>query len=172
MSEEEKAIQFYKRFIEAEEQELKWMYREDEEYYKDAIEQKELLIKGWKNILNFITKLQKENKQKNEEIELWMNEMESWDEREQVDNLKSLLYGDRITNYGKRKLVTYYEEKIKKLIKEKNEKDKIINSMTDYIINLIEYNNPEEKRDKEEIKQHFETQIKKKEMRNNRICFL
>ena len=63
---DEKAIQFYKRFIEAEEQELEWMYKEDEEYYRDSIEQKELLIKGWKNILNLITKLQKEN-------EYWKN---------------------------------------------------------------------------------------------------
>lgn len=61
LSEEEKVIQFYKRFIEAEEQELEWMYKEDEEYYRDSIEQKELLIKGWRNILNLITKQQKEN---------------------------------------------------------------------------------------------------------------
>lgn len=61
LSEEEKAIQFYKRFIEAEEQELEWMYKEDEEYYRDSIKQKELLIKGWRNILNLITKQQKEN---------------------------------------------------------------------------------------------------------------
>ena len=61
LSEDEKAIQFYKRFIETEEQELEWMYKEDEEYYRDSIEQKELLIKGWRNILNLITKLQKEN---------------------------------------------------------------------------------------------------------------
>ena len=63
LSEDEKAIQFYKRFIEAEEQELEWMYKEDEEYYRDSIEQKELSIKGWKNILNLITKLQKENEE-------------------------------------------------------------------------------------------------------------
>ena len=69
LSEEEKVIQFYKRFIEAEEQELEWMYREDEEYYRDSIEQKELLIKGWRNILNLITKLQKENKEKDKQID-------------------------------------------------------------------------------------------------------
>ncbi len=63
MTEEEKAIQFYKRFIEAEEQELEWMYKEDEEYYRDSIEQKELLIKGWRNILNLITKLRQENEE-------------------------------------------------------------------------------------------------------------
>ena len=63
MTEEEKAIYFYKRFIAAEEQELEWMYKEDEGYYRDSIEQKELLIKGWRNILNLITKLQKENEE-------------------------------------------------------------------------------------------------------------
>lgn len=80
MSEEEKAIQFYKKFIDAEEKELEWMYKNDEEFYKDDIEQKELLIKGWKNILNLITKLQKENKKKDiyikhsEDITKEMNE--------------------------------------------------------------------------------------------------
>lgn len=69
LSEEEKTIQFYKRFIEAEEQELEWMYKEDEEYYRDSIEQKELLIKGWRNILNLITKLQKENEEKDKQID-------------------------------------------------------------------------------------------------------
>lgn len=68
LSEDEKAIQFYKRFIEAEEQELEWMDKEDEEYYRDSIEQKELLIKGWRNILNLITKLQKENEEKDKII--------------------------------------------------------------------------------------------------------
>lgn len=76
LSEEEKAIQFYKRFIEAEEQELEWMYREDEEYYRDSIEQKELLIKGWRNILNLITKLQKENEEKDNQIDLMIEEYE------------------------------------------------------------------------------------------------
>lgn len=75
LSEEEKAIQFYKRFIEAEEQELEWMYKEDEEYYRDSIEQKELLIKGWRNILNLITKLQKENEEKDKQIEALKEEV-------------------------------------------------------------------------------------------------
>ena len=75
LSEDEKAIQFYKRFIETEEQELEWMYKEDEEYYKDSIEQKELLIKGWKNILNLITKLQKENEEKDKQIDLMAEEI-------------------------------------------------------------------------------------------------
>lgn len=68
MSDEEKAIQFYKKFIDTEEQELEWMYKEDEEYYKDDIEQKKLLIKGWKNILNLVTKLQEEIEQKDKYI--------------------------------------------------------------------------------------------------------
>lgn len=68
MSEEEKAIQFYKKFIDAEEQELEWMYKEDEEYYKNDIEQKELLIKGWKSILNIINNLQKEIEKKEKRL--------------------------------------------------------------------------------------------------------
>ena len=76
LSEDEKAIRFYKRFIETEEQELEWMYKEDEEYYRDSIEQKELLIKGWRNILNLITKLQKENEEKDKQINLMAKAMD------------------------------------------------------------------------------------------------
>lgn len=80
ISDEEKSIQFYKKFIEAEEQELEWMYREDEEYYRDCIEQKELLIKGWRNILNLITKLKEEiNILKSENSTAW----EDWNNLEQ-----------------------------------------------------------------------------------------
>lgn len=57
---ENKAIKFYKSFIEAQEKELDWMEKEDEEYYKDEIEEKQLLIKGFKTILNLIENQQKE----------------------------------------------------------------------------------------------------------------
>ena len=53
---EEKAIKFYKNYIENQEKELDWMYKQDEEYYRDEIEQKELLIKGFRVILNLIQK--------------------------------------------------------------------------------------------------------------------
>lgn len=96
LSEEEKTIQFYKRFIEVEEQELEWMYKEDEEYYRDSIEQKELLIKGWRNILNFITKLQKDNKEKDKTI----NKMASYIGAISYDNIIEKLKDDDIAYYG------------------------------------------------------------------------
>lgn len=43
--------------------------------------------------------------------------------------------------------------------KEIEKKDKIIDEMADNIVYLIEYNNPEEIRDVEEIKQYFEKKI-------------
>lgn len=95
-------------------------------------------------------------------LEIFTEEVESAKHYEEIDAFEKYVLKNHIIILNL----------IKRLKKENEEKDKIINSMTDYIINLIEYNNPGEKRDKEEIKQHFETQIKKKEMRNNRICFL
>lgn len=57
---ENKAINFYKNFIKDKEKELEWMIDQDEEYYKDEIEQSELLIQGFKTILSLIEKKQKE----------------------------------------------------------------------------------------------------------------
>ena len=57
---EDKAIKFYTNYIQAQEKELDWMYKQDEEYYKNEIEQKELLIKGFRTILNQIQKQKKE----------------------------------------------------------------------------------------------------------------
>ena len=54
------------------------------------------------------------------------DKMNNWDKEEEINKLKSLLYSNRITQYGKRKLIDYYEEKIKTLIKENKEKDKEI----------------------------------------------
>ena len=42
-------------------------------------------------------------------------------------------------------------------------KDKIINEMAEYIIDLIKYNNSEEERDKEEIKEYFTKKAEKGE---------
>lgn len=50
---------------------------------------------------------------------------------------------------------------ITKLQKENEEKDKQIDLMANYIVDLIKYNNPEEKREVEEIKQYFERKSKK-----------
>lgn len=48
---------------------------------------------------------------------------------------------------------------IAKLQKENEEKDKQIDLMANYIVNLIKYNNPEEIREVEEIKQYFERKV-------------
>ena len=49
------------------------------------------------------------------------------------------------------------------VLKEKDaeieEKDKQIDLMANYIVNLIKYNNPEEIREVEEIKQYFERKV-------------
>lgn len=47
---------------------------------------------------------------------------------EELEKLKSLLYTDSLTQYGKRKLIKIYEDIIKK-------KDKQIDLMTEYIDN-------------------------------------
>lgn len=51
---------------------------------------------------------------------------------EKLEELISLLYQDRLTQYGKRSLV----KNIEKLQKELKQKDKIIEQMTYYIMNL------------------------------------
>ena len=45
---------------------------------------------------------------------------------------------------------------LKEKDKEIEKKDKQIDLMANYIVDLIKYNNPEEKREVEEIKQYFE----------------
>lgn len=49
--------------------------------------------------------------------------------------------------------------KIKEKDKEIEKKDKQIDLMANYIVDLIKYNNPEEKREVEEIKQYFERKV-------------
>ena len=50
---------------------------------------------------------------------------------------------------------------LKEKDKEIEKKDKQIDLMANYIVDLIKYNNPEEKREVEEIKQYFERKSKK-----------
>ena len=50
---------------------------------------------------------------------------------------------------------------LKEKDKEIEKKDKQIDLMANYIVDLIKYNNPEEKREVEEIKQYFERRSKK-----------
>ena len=53
-----------------------------------------------------------------------------------------------------------YKKEFSKLNKIIKEKDKQIDLMANYIVNLIKYNNPEEIREVEELKQYFESKSK------------
>ena len=50
-------------------------------------------------------------------------------------------------------------EASKELCKTVNLMKKVINEMAEYIIDLIKYNNSEEERDKEEIKEYFKEKV-------------
>ena len=52
-------------------------------------------------------------------------------------------------------------EASKELCKTVNLMKKVINEMAEYIIDLIKYNNSEEERDKEEIKEYFTKKVEK-----------
>ena len=54
-------------------------------------------------------------------------------------------------------------EASKELCKTVNLMKKVINEMAEYIIDLIKYNNSEEERDKEEIKEYFTKKAEKGE---------
>lgn len=47
------------------------------------------------------------------------------------------------------------------VLTELEKKEAVINEMAEYIIDLIKYNNPEEERDKEEIKEHFTNKVER-----------
>lgn len=53
------------------------------------------------------------------------------------------------------------ENQLKQAKAELEKKEAIINEMAKYIIDLIKYNNPEEERDKEEIKKYFIKKVEK-----------
>lgn len=147
ISDEEKSIQFYKKFIEAEEQELEWMYRGDEEYYRDCIEQKELLIKGWRNILNLITKLKEEiNILKSENSTAW----EDWNNLEQCSYETELELKNKLKE--KDNQIDLMAEKLRKsTISLAAYKGSYDDEMINYVGNI------------KSIKQYFETKAKKGE---------
>ena len=95
-----KAVESFKNFIKSKENEQNTLY-ENEEFYRDGIEQNELFLEMLHTVLNLIQTQQ-------EEIE---------------------------------------------------KKERTINLMSNYIVNLIQYNNPEEVRNAKEIKQYFERKI-------------
>lgn len=78
MTEEEaKIIENFKKFIKFKEDENDYLY-ESEEFYKDDIEQNELLLKMLYAVLNIIQKLQEENlnaKKEAEKKDMIINEM-------------------------------------------------------------------------------------------------
>lgn len=53
--------------------------------------------------------------------------------KEDIEELKRLFYSDRLTQYGKRKLMRYYEQRIKQL-EEENVELRIENSAIDTVL--------------------------------------
>lgn len=60
-------------------------------------------------------------------------------------------------------LMDIEKQAIETVLEELEKKDNIINEMAEYIIDLIKYNNSEEERDKEEIKEYFTKKSEKGE---------
>ena len=81
------------------------------------------------------------------------------EQREAIDYLKEsvLIYKNTIPK------ISGSIDTVLSVLKEKDaeikEKDKQIDLMANYIVNLIKYNNPEEIREVEEIKQYFERKV-------------
>ncbi len=59
-------------------------------------------------------------------------------EEENIEELKRLLYTDTLTQYGKRKLINYYEKQIEKLQKENEELKDLIIHKNEYTKKLEE----------------------------------
>lgn len=86
------------------------------------------------------------------------------------DEKKAIELLENLSEYGLCYNITEeYQENFKialnlitKLQKENEEKDKQIDLMANYIVDLIKYNNSEEIREIEEIKQYFEKLAKEK----------
>lgn len=71
-------------------------------------------------------------------------------------------YSVTLENKTKSELILFIKQ-LQDMLKEKDrkleKKDKQIDLMANYIVDLIKYNNPEEKREVEEIKQYFESKV-------------
>ena len=69
-----------------------------------------------KQVIDNIKKLSKEDLDKvMKEADKWYNKEVIDTNVDDIENLKTLLFQDNLTQYGKRKLIEYYEEKIKEL---------------------------------------------------------
>lgn len=69
--------------------------------------------------------------------------MISEEENKELEELKSLLYRNSITQYGKRKLINLYENLIEKQQKVANLQEKTIQLMADYIKDIDDCINSE-----------------------------
>ena len=78
------------------------------------------------------------------------------EQREAIEYLKEsvLIYKNTIPKISE--AIETVLSMLKEKDKEIEKKDKQIDLMANYIVDLIKYNNPEEKREVEEIKQYFE----------------
>lgn len=125
MNDNNQSIKFFERFIEEEEKELEWMYKEDEEYYRYEIEQKELLINHWRNILVIIKNLKEEIEQKDNIVKHIINRLEMDTERitKKINDKK--VFPNHLDDYSRcrlrayrtktKELKTYIEEKYFKM---------------------------------------------------------
>ena len=69
-----------------------------------------------KQVIDNIKKLSKEDLDEIiAEADKWYNKEVTDTNVDDIENLKTLLFQDNLTQYGKRKLIEYYEEKIKEL---------------------------------------------------------
>lgn len=78
---------------------------------------------------------------------------------EAIETVLSMLKekNEQIVKYEK----IYKEYDCYRWVKELDKKDRQIDLMANYIVNLIKYNNPEEIREVEELKQYFERKSEK-----------
>ena len=79
--------------------------------------------------------------------------------KEAIETVLSMLKekNEQIVKYEK----IYKEYDCYRWVKELDKKDRQIDLMANYIVNLIKYNNPEEIREVEELKQYFERKSEK-----------
>ena len=80
-----------------------------------------------------------------------------------IDTVLNLLETQKAEIEKKDKEYEELTEASKELCKTVNLMKKVINEMAKYIIDLIKYNNSEEERDKEEIKEYFTKKAEKGE---------
>lgn len=137
--EEKKAIEFIKFY----QQHCLKKEKENMKQY-ETVNDEEFVSKNLDTVLNLITKLQKENKEKDEEISnLKIENNNAW---EDWNNLEQASYEEELR----------LKEKIK-------EKDKTIDLMAEQLAGLTIWNNEKEEPlilyDKEEVKKYFERKV-------------